>query len=32
MINNDFPWAAQNRTRLIKEWRARYEVKSEPKK
>ncbi len=32
MINNDFPWAAKNRTRLITEWRARYDVKTEPKK
>lgn len=32
MIDNDFPWAAKNRTRLIKEWRKRYDVKTEPKK
>ena len=32
MINNDFTWAANNRSRIIKEWRKRYDVKSEPKK
>ena len=32
MIDNDFVWAANNRLRIIKEWRARYETKSEPKK
>jgi iron(III) transport system substrate-binding protein len=32
MIDNDFTWAANNRTRIIKEWRKRYDVKSEPKK
>ena len=32
MIDNDFTWAANNRTRLITEWRKRYDVKSEPKK
>ena len=32
MINNDFTWAANNRTRIITEWRKRYDVKSEPKK
>ena len=31
MIDNDFTWAANNRTRLITEWRKRYDVKSEPK-
>ena len=32
MIDNDFTWAANNRTRIITEWRKRYDVKSEPKK
>jgi iron(III) transport system substrate-binding protein len=32
MINNDFTWAAKNRSRIITEWRKRYDVKSEPKK
>ncbi len=32
MINNDFTWAANNRTRIITEWRKRYDVNSEPKK
>jgi len=32
MISNDFTWAANNRSRLIKEWRKRFDVKSEPKK
>ena len=31
MIDNDFPWAAKNRDRLIKEWRSRYDGKTEPK-
>jgi iron(III) transport system substrate-binding protein len=31
MINNDFTWAANNRSRIITEWRRRYDVKSEPK-
>jgi iron(III) transport system substrate-binding protein len=32
MIDNDFVWAAKNKARIIKEWRKRYDVKSEPKK
>ena len=32
MIDNDFIWAANNRSRIITEWRKRYDVKSEPKK
>lgn len=32
MIKNDFAWAAANRVRILKEWSARYEAKSEPKK
>ena len=31
MINNDFSWAADNRSRILKEWQKRYDVKSEPK-
>ncbi len=32
MIDNDFQWAASNRKRILKEWQARYDSKSEPKK
>ena len=32
MYNNDFEWAAANRKRILKEWQARYDSKSEPKK
>ena len=32
MIDSDFTWAANNRSRIITEWRKRYDVKSEPKK
>jgi iron(III) transport system substrate-binding protein len=32
MINNDFAWAAQNKTQILDEWRKRFDVKSEPKK
>lgn len=32
MIDNDFVWAAQNKSDIIGEWRTRYEAKSEPKK
>jgi iron(III) transport system substrate-binding protein len=32
MIDNDFEWAAKNRKRILKEWQARYDSKSEPKK
>ncbi|MGE4505311.1 MAG: putative 2-aminoethylphosphonate ABC transporter substrate-binding protein [Desulfovibrionaceae bacterium] len=31
MIKNDFNWAAKNRARILKEWAARYDGKSEPK-
>ena len=31
MIDNDFQWAAENRKRILKEWQARYDAKSEPK-
>ncbi|MBK8908886.1 MAG: putative 2-aminoethylphosphonate ABC transporter substrate-binding protein [Rhodospirillales bacterium] len=31
MIRNDFAWAAANRERILKEWGARYDGKSEPK-
>ena len=32
MINNDFVWAANNKDRLVAEWRKRYDGKTEPKK
>ena len=32
MIQNDFQWAADNRIRVLDEWRKRYDGKSEPKK
>jgi len=32
MIDNDFQWSAMNRSRILKEWQQRYDVKSEPKK
>lgn len=31
MIDNDFEWAANNRERILDEWIARYDSKSEPK-
>lgn len=31
MIENDFEWAANNRTKILEEWSKRYETKSEPK-
>lgn len=31
MIDNDFEWAASNRERILAEWQARYDTKSEPK-
>jgi len=31
MIKNDFNWAAANRDRILKEWSARYDGKSDPK-
>jgi iron(III) transport system substrate-binding protein len=30
MIDNDFDWAASNRERILAEWQARYDVKTEP--
>ena len=32
MINNDFVWAANNKSRIVAEWRQRYDGKTEPKK
>ena len=32
LIDNDLEWAAQNRKRILKEWTARYDAKSAPKK
>ena len=31
MIVNDFEWAANNRSDILKEWQKRYDAKSEPK-
>jgi iron(III) transport system substrate-binding protein len=31
MIDNDFEFAANNRARILKEWQARYDGKSDPK-
>ena len=31
MIDNDFEWAAKNRSRILKEWQSRYDSKSEAK-
>ena len=31
MIDNDFEWAAANKARIIEDWTARYDGKSEPK-
>jgi iron(III) transport system substrate-binding protein len=31
MIDNDFSWAAGNRSRILGEWQNRYDAKSEPK-
>ena len=31
MIDNDFGWAASNRSRILGEWQKRYDAKSEPK-
>jgi iron(III) transport system substrate-binding protein len=30
LIDNDFQWAANNRDRILEEWRNRYDSKSEP--
>jgi len=32
LINNDFVWAAENKTEIVGEWKKRYDGKSEPKK
>ncbi|MGE4318501.1 MAG: putative 2-aminoethylphosphonate ABC transporter substrate-binding protein [Deferribacterales bacterium] len=32
IIKNDFSWAATNRDSILKEWSARFDAKSEPKK
>ena len=32
MIDNDFVWAAKNKSRIVAEWRKRYDGKTEPKK
>ncbi len=32
MIDNNFEWAATNRSRILAEWKKRYDAKSEPKK
>ncbi len=32
MIDNNFEWAANNRTAILKQWQQRYDGKSEPKK
>jgi iron(III) transport system substrate-binding protein len=32
LINNDFVWAAKNKTEIVGEWKKRYDGKSEPKK
>ena len=32
MINNDFAWAAKNKSQILNEWRKRYDVKTESKK
>jgi len=31
MIDNDFEWAANNRSAILEEWTRRYDTKSEPK-
>ena len=31
LINNDFVWAAANKTRIVNEWKQRYDGKTEPK-
>ncbi len=31
MIENDFEWAANNRTAILTEWQSRYDSKSDPK-
>ncbi len=31
MIDNDFEWAANNRSKILEEWTKRYDSKSEPK-
>jgi len=31
LIDNDFVWAAENKTRVVNEWKKRYDGKTEPK-
>jgi iron(III) transport system substrate-binding protein len=31
MVKNDFPWMAENRERILREWSKRYESKAAPK-
>ena len=31
MIDNDFVWAANNKSRIISEWRKRFDTKTEVK-
>ncbi len=31
IIDNDFEWAANNRARILEEWQARFDAKSEPR-
>jgi iron(III) transport system substrate-binding protein len=31
MIDNNFEWAANNRSKILEEWSKRYDTKSEPK-
>ena len=32
LINNDFVWAAANKTRIVNEWKKRYDGKTETKR
>ncbi len=32
MIDNNFGWAANNRKKILRKWKGRYDAKSEPKK
>ena len=32
LIENKFAWAAANKTRIVAEWKKRYDGKTEPKK
>ena len=31
LIDNNFVWAAANKTRIVNEWKKRYDGKTEPK-